>query len=132
MGAGALSMDVQVAAAASDNANRMYIAIGANDNDAGDMAALQAEYEENLAELKISNPSAEIIALNVFRCWTDGTGATEQPKDNIRGAIEAACLAQGVECVDTTNWRDASDTLDGVHNNDSGNAKYATQALALL
>ena len=46
-------MDAQTVAAAADDADLILIALGTNDNDAGDMAALQAEVEENIAELTL-------------------------------------------------------------------------------
>lgn len=131
---GADNMDVQTLAAANDDADVIILALGANDNNAGDMAALQAEATENILELQASNPRARICYLNVLPCWTDGTGATEQAKDNIRAAITAACAATGITCWDshTTPWIVVTDTSDGIHPTAAGTLKIAYQVLARL
>jgi lysophospholipase L1-like esterase len=108
--------------------------LGANDDNAGDMNTLQAEVEENIIELKASNPRASIYYLNILPLWTDVGGGTEQPKENIRHAIEAACTAQSITCWDTyhTPWIVVGDTSDGVHPTAGGHAKIATEVLARL
>lgn len=127
-------MDTQTTAAVNDDARKIIIELGTNDDDAGDMAALQAEYAENLAELKGSNPRATIYAVNVLPRWTDNTGATAVDKSHIRAAIAAACTAQGVTCWDTftTPWITAGDTSDGLHPVASGHTKIANEILARL
>lgn len=119
------NMDAQIVSAKAENANIYILALGRNDNDLGDMVALQAEADENIAELKAARPLANIYYMNVLPTWTDATGVTEVSKTNIRAAIAAACLAQGVTCWDTytTPWITAADTLDGTHPNDDGNVK---------
>jgi lysophospholipase L1-like esterase len=128
------NMDTQTAEAASDNADSIIVALGTNDNDAGDMGALQAEYAENLAELRASNPGATVYAMNVLPRWTDVGGGTPVAKDNIRVAIAAACTAQGVTCWDTYTdpWLVAGDTSDGTHPTAAGAAAIAARVLALL
>lgn len=129
------NMDAQTVASANNNADVIIIALGTNDNNAGNMTALQAEYEENVAELKLSNPRATIYALNVLPCWTDVGGGTEVDKSNIRTAIASACTAQGITCWDTysTPWIDAADTSDGVHpTTTGGHAKIAAKVLERL
>lgn len=128
------NLDAQVTAAATDSANLIIIHIGTNDDNAGDMTALQAEVEENLIELKASNPLATIYVMNVLKRWTAVDGVTEVAKGNIRTAIAAACTAQSVTCWDTytSTWIDAADTSDGLHPNDAGHAKILTQILARL
>jgi lysophospholipase L1-like esterase len=127
-------MDAQTVSSATDNANVIIIALGVNDNNAGDMTALQAEYAENIAELKVSNPNATIYAMNVLPVWMDGGGGTVSDKGNIRTAIAAACTAQGITCWDTftTPWITVADTADGVHPTAAGHAKIATEVLARL
>jgi lysophospholipase L1-like esterase len=123
------NMDAQTVGAATDNADIIIIALGTNDNEAGDMAALQAEYAENIAELKLSNPNATIYAMNVLPRF-DGSART-----NIRAAIAAACAAQGVACWDTTTdpWlTSAADTLDNVHPTAAGHAKIVARVIAKL
>lgn len=128
------NMDAQVVAAASDNASIIILALGTNDNNAGDMAALQAEVEENIIELKGTNPGARIYYFNVLPKWTDALGGTSVDKSNIRTAIAAACTAQSITCWDTytTPWITAADTSDGTHPNASGKAKIVAQVLARL
>lgn len=128
------NMDAQVVAAASDNADVIIIHMGTSDDDAGDMGILQAEVEENIAELKISNPNATIYYMNVLPCWTDAIGGPEIPKGNIRIAIAAACLAQGITCWDTYNvpWIIQAQTSDGIHPTAAGHAAIATEVLARL
>jgi len=129
-------MDSQVVATANDNADAIIIALGTNDLDYGDMASLQAEAEENIAELKLSNPNATIYWMNVLSSWTDITGATERPLNNVRTAIAAACTAQNIICWDTytdpwlTNC--GTDTYDGIHPSPTGNAKIWAKISSLF
>jgi hypothetical protein len=60
------NMDAQTAAAASDDADIIILSLGAVDDNSGDMNALQAEVEENIAELKLSNLHASLYYLNVI------------------------------------------------------------------
>jgi lysophospholipase L1-like esterase len=124
-------MDAQTEAAASDDADIIIIALGAVDDNAGDMVALQAEAEENIAELMLSNPGAAIYFMNVLPLWTDSSGETEQDKSKIRAAIDAACDAQNITCWDTYSspWITVEDTTDGVHPNAVGHTKIANQVL---
>ncbi len=124
-------LDTQTIAAASDDADFIIIALGAVDDNAGDMNALQAEVEENIAELKLSNPRARLYYMNVLPLWTDGSGETEKDMSNVRAAIAAACAAQNITCWDTytTPWITAADTYDGVHPNAAGHFKIAHQVL---
>jgi lysophospholipase L1-like esterase len=128
------NLDGQVAAAASDHAGLIIIHMGTNDNDAGDMGALQAKVESNLATLKSTNPAARIYFANVLPRWTDNSGAEEVDKANIRAAIAAACTAQGVTCWDTYTvpWIDAADTEDGCHPTLAGRYKLANAVVAAL
>lgn len=127
-------MDAQVIEAASDNAQAIIIQFGTNDDNAGNMATLQAEFEENLIELKASNPTATIYVMNVLPRWTNNTIGPEVDKSNIRTAIAAACTAQSVDCWDTysTPWVTQAQTLDGTHPNAAGSAAIAAAILALL
>jgi len=128
------NMDAQVVAAAGDNAGIIIIELGTNDNNAGNMANLQAEAEENIAELKVSNPRAALYWLNVLPRWTDNGGGTPVDKGNIRTAIAAACTAKGITCWDTFTapWITAAQTIDGLHPTAAGHAAIAVQALARL
>lgn len=128
------NMDTQTVAAANDNADAIIIALGTNDDNAGNMATLQAEYEENIAELKVSNPNATIYALNVLPRWTNNTIGPEVDKSNIRAAIAAACTAQGITCWDTYTdpWITQAQTSDGQHPTAAGHAAIAAEVLALL
>lgn len=127
-------MDGQTTASASDNSDIIIIALGTNDNNAGDMTALQAKFESNIAALKISNPAATIYVMNVLPRWTDTGGGTVMDKSNIRAAIAAACTAQSVTCWDTftTPWIVAADTSDGTHPTAAGYVKVKNKVLSLL
>lgn len=127
-------MDSQVAAASADNANIIIMAFGTNDDNGGNMAALQAEIEENIVEIAGTNPLALIYYLNVLPKWTDNTGVTEIDKSNIRTAVAAACAAQSITCWDTYTvpWIDAADTTDGTHPTDGGHGKVKDKIISLL
>jgi len=127
-------MDAQVVSAASDNADIIIIALGTNDDNAGNMATLQAEFEENIAELKTSNTNATIYVMNLLKRWVNNTDGAEVDKSNIRTAIAAACTAQAVTCWDTytTSWIAQSETTDGLHPDATGHAKIAAAVLARL
>lgn len=122
-------MDAQTLAAANDSADIIIIALGTNDDNAGNMTTLQAEAEENIAELKASNPSAAIYWMNVLPRWTNSSGGTVVDKAAIRTAIAAACTAQSITCWDTfdTPWITAGDTSDGLHPTVAGARKIAQQ-----
>lgn len=124
-------LDAQTAAAALDDADFIILALGVVDDNSGDMPALQAEVEENIAKLKLSNPRAKLYYLNVLPVWTDISGATKVDKSNIRTAIAAACIAQNITCWDTYTipWITAADTSDGIHPKASGHTKIANQVL---
>lgn len=127
-------MDAQVTASASDDSNIIIMELGTNDNNAGNMATLQAEVEENITELKVSNPHATIYYMNVLPRWTNNGGLTEVDKGNIRTAIAAACAAKSITCWDTYTapWITAAQTLDGLHPTAAGHAAIAVQVLARL
>jgi lysophospholipase L1-like esterase len=121
------NMDADVVLAAIQDADIIILTLGTNDNNAGDMTALQAEVEENIIELKASNTNATIYYMNVLPRSTD--------KALIRGAIAAACTAQSITCWDTTGWIDPTigvDTSDGLHPNAAGHAKILAQVQARL
>lgn len=124
-------MDAQTLAAANDDADMLIIALGRVDDNNGDMAALQAEVEENVAELKASNPRAAIYYMNVLPSWTDQSGQTEVDLSRIRATIAAACASQNITCWDTyTNpWITPADTIDGTHPNAAGQLKIASRVL---
>jgi len=118
-------MDAQTVSASANYADIFIVFLGTNDNNGGDMAALQSEYEENLLELITAQPLGEIYCVNVLPRWTDSGGGTEVDKSNLRTAIAAACAAQGATCWDTysTPWIEASDTYDGLHTTSPGAEK---------
>jgi lysophospholipase L1-like esterase len=125
-------MDAQTLASANDDADIIVIALGSNDNNDGNMETLQAEYEENIEELRTLNSRATIYAMNVLPRWTDSSGEVEVDKSNIRTAIAAACAAQGVTCWNAYTWITAGQTSDGVHPTAEGSAAIAAQVLVRL
>ena len=124
-------MDAQVVEAANDNADIIVFEMGTNDVTT---TGLQAEVEENIIELKASNPNATLYFMNILPRWTDETGDTEVDKSAFRTAIAAACTAQSITCWDTysTPWITADDTTDGLHPNASGYAKIAAEVLTRI
>jgi lysophospholipase L1-like esterase len=133
-GSGAQKMDAQVVAAAGDKANIIIIELGVNDDNAGNMTTLQAEYEENIAELKASNPSAVIYGLNVLPVWTNNTTGPEIDKSNIRTAISAAGISQAITILNgyTGPGIVQNDTLDGLHLAASGQNKLSSWMLTQI
>jgi YD repeat-containing protein len=67
-------MDTLTIAAATDDADFIILALGTVDDNDDDMNALQEEVEENIAELKLSNPRARLYYMNVLPIWTDESG----------------------------------------------------------
>jgi len=128
------NMDTQTAEAANDNADIIIIALGADDNNAGNMTTLQTTYENDVVALKASNPRATIYAMNVLPQWEDNTTGAEVDKSNIRTAIAAACTSQGITCWDTytSPWIAQNETSDGVHPTAAGHAAIAAEVLARL
>jgi len=124
----------QVAASATDNANIIIIAMGTNDDNAGNMTTLANTFSAGIAALKASNPNANIYVMGVLPRWTDNGGGTVVDKSNIRTAISASCTANGVTYWDTftTPWIDAADTSDGLHPIEAGSVKINTKMVALL
>lgn len=122
---GDADMDAQVVSAASDDADIIIIELGTNDTETGE--ALTTEYQENLLELKASNPRSRIYGMGILP-RTVMTGVVDK---NAR--IATACTNAGVTYWDTTGWIDPStETSDGVHPTAEGHAKIAAQVLARL
>lgn len=125
---GTTNMAAQVTAAATDNADIIIMALGTNDNNAGDMGALQTAVENGIDTLRGTNPSAALYYMNVLpRASGD--------KSLVRAAIVAACAAKSVPCWDTVTdpWIvPATDTSDGLHPNAAGNVKIRDRVLALI
>lgn len=118
-------MDGQTDEAVIDNNEVVIIGLGTNDDNAGDMTALQAKVESNILKLKAGNPNITIYYMNVLPRWTNVGGSVINDKSNIRAAISAACAAQSVECWDTFTdpWILPSDTQDGTHPTIAGGIK---------
>lgn len=118
-------MDGQTDAAVIDNNEVVIIELGTNDDNSGDMVALQAKVESNIIKLKAGNPNITIYYMNVLPRWTNVSGAVINDKSNIRAAISAACAAQSIECWDTFTdpWILPSDTQDGTHPTVAGGVK---------
>jgi hypothetical protein len=129
------NMTAQVSASISDGAAIEIVALGTNDNDAGDMAALQTKVEEELYRLRLLNPHARIYYMNVLPKWENNGAGPEVPKGNIRAAIAAACAnCEQVTCWDTYSdpWILQADTSDGTHPTVAGHRKIADRILSML
>jgi lysophospholipase L1-like esterase len=119
----------QVGQAASDIAHNIIIELGTNDNNSGDMTALQAKIVSQVSILKTSNPQARIFYMNVLPRF-DGVD-----KSNIRIAVTSACATAGITCWDTNTipWITSTDVVaDNLHPNASGYAKITAQVLARI
>lgn len=116
----ASNMATDVATALSDYANLGIFAMGANDDNGGNMTTLQATYEAGITTFATANPSATIYALGIPPIWTDGTGTTPVDKENIRTMEKAACTSLGITYIDLydTPVYDATGTDDGIHPNE--------------
>ncbi|NJD58678.1 MAG: hypothetical protein FIA98_04680 [Anaerolineae bacterium] len=129
------SLESQVSSTVADYAKLMVVALGANDDDEGDMDVLKQEVIDQLYRLRLLNTNARIYYLNVLPCWDDAVAGPEKPKDNIRAAIADACAeSDNVICWDTHTdpWILQSDTSDGVHPTAAGLRKIADRVLALI
>jgi lysophospholipase L1-like esterase len=131
-GDGDMDMDGQTAVTASDNANIIIVALGSNDPDTTD--ALRAEYQENLSEVKTTNPNAQIFGLGVIP--STGNAASRALKNPL---IEQACTNAGATYVSTDNinyggvtFDPAIHTYDGLHPNDIGHLLIANWMLEAL
>jgi hypothetical protein len=127
-------LDTQVVAAAGDEATIIILALGVNDNEGGDMAALQAKVETNILALKTSNPTATLYYMNILPQWTDSGGGTPIDNSLKRAAILAACTAKSITCWDTytTPWITAAQTIDGLHPLALGHSSIVAQILSRL
>ncbi len=124
----------QVAAAANVDATKIFIALGTNDNNAGDMSAMQTLLETQLAVLKADHPNAEIYYLNVLPRWTSTSGETPVDKSHIRATILAACSNVGIPVWDTFEmpWLMPGQSTDGLHPNTAGHVTIALEVLTRL
>lgn len=129
-----VEMAAHVAAAATDNADIIIIEMGVNDDNAGNMAALQAQVEAHLATLKGTNPRATIYWMFLPAYNGSAEGSELSDKANIRTAVAAGCSAQGATYWDTltTPWILPTDTSDGWHPTVSGHRKVAGEILARM
>ena len=129
-----VEMATNVAASATDNADIIIIEMGVNDDNAGDMEALQAQVEAHLVTLKGTNPHAVIYWMFLPAYVSALEGAELSAKDNVRAAVAAGCAAQGVTYWDTmtTPWILPTDTADGWHPTLSGHRKIAGEVVARL
>ncbi len=121
-------MAAQATACATDNADIIIMALGTNDNNAGNMATLQSAVEAGIDTVRGTNPNATVYYMNVL---PRTTGA----KNNIRAAIAAACTAKSVTCWDTVTdpWiNDVTDTIDGLHPNTAGYDKIVSRLLTRI
>jgi lysophospholipase L1-like esterase len=125
---GASNLAAQVTASASDNADIIIMALGTNDDNAGNMATLQAAVESGIDTLRGTNAAATVYYMNVLP-------RTSGDKALVRAAIAAACAAKSVTCWDTVTdaWIDpATDTSDGLHPTAAGYVKIRDRILARI
>lgn len=129
VGAGAVDMAAQVAAAASDTAAKIYVEMGTNDS-ASDPATVRTTYSTQLQALHASNASAVIYAMAPFPRTVDIPANIRTAIAN--GAADALAAGAPVTYVDTSTWiNPATDTIDGLHPNVAGYTKILAQVQAL-
>jgi hypothetical protein len=121
-------MAAQAAATAGDNAHICIMALGTNDDNAGDMIALRAKVEAGIDIVRANNPGVTIEYMNVLPRY-DGVA-----KDNIRAMLVTACANKGVPCWDTVSdpWILQADTSDNLHPTAAGHDKITAQVLERL
>ena len=126
-------MASQAALCANDNAHIIYVALGANDDNAGNMTTLRATYEAGLDALQTSNPDAVINLINVWPVW-EVDKVTPKDKSNIRTMIDTVGMARGLNVLEPFDetWYTGADTSDGVHPSAAGSAIIKAQILARL
>jgi lysophospholipase L1-like esterase len=118
------NMDTQTAAAATDDASIIIIALGTND---ADDAGITAVYQNDINALKASNPHAKIYGMGILDKTTPGA------RINNNTRIQTACSNAGIPYWNTTGWIvPATDTADGTHPNLLGWNKIYPQVIALL
>lgn len=110
-------MAYQVANALNDDATRVIITIGGNDNENGDMAVFKAEIIEQVGILRRANPRAVLYWMNILPQWTNNTTGPEYDHKLLRPTIAEACAELGITCWDTYTdpWITQSQTQDGLH-----------------
>jgi lysophospholipase L1-like esterase len=128
---------IEVGAAAVDRANVAVIVLGANDDNAGNMTTLQAEFEVQLVSFKSTNPDAKIYVIGTLPAWTNNTNGPEVDKSNIRTALHAGATAYGATYVDARTLLLAAGynqtmTSDGTHPVEAGHVLIATTLSPVL
>lgn len=114
-----------VSLAAEDDANFVIIELGTNnDNAAEAQAAILAEMEAQIDNLKASNTNAQIFWVNVLPRFD---GPPYEDKSNVRATIQTGCTAKGVTCLNTYDPPIIvqADTTDNLHLAASGKTKLA-------
>lgn len=126
-------MASQAALCATDNAHIIYVALGANDDNAGNMTTLRATYEAGLDTMQASNPSADMKLINVWPLW-EADKTTPKDKSNIRAMIDAVGTARGLTVLQPFSeaWYTGADTSDGVHPAAAGSALIKTEIITGL
>lgn len=117
--------------AATDDADIIIIALGTNDDNGGNMAAIRATMATGIDDLRVSNSRATIYWLNILPRFD---GPPYEDKSILRPAIAAECAVKGVTCWDTFTdpWVTQAQLPDNLHPNASGHAAIAARVLALL
>lgn len=127
------NMDTQAALCANDKAHTIYVALGTNDDNAGNMTTLRAIYEAGLDTMQASNPGAIIKLINVWPLW-EADKTTPRDKSNIRAMIDAIGTARGLTVLQPFSeaWYTGAETVDGTHTNSAGDALITDQIIAGL
>jgi lysophospholipase L1-like esterase len=117
----------EVAAAASDDADYIFVEIGVNDPGGGSMGA---DFIAGITALKSSNPRAVFYVLEILPVRDNNSN-----HDAKRATIQAACATLGVNYLHTSTWIDpATDCAagDGIHPTYAGHKKITAQIMPLI
>lgn len=127
------NMASQAALCANDRAHAMYIALGTNDDNAGNMTTLRAIYEAGIDTMQSSNPGADIKLINIWPLW-EVDKVTPKDKSNIRAMIDAVGTARGLTVLQPFSeaWYTGAETVDGTHTNSAGDALITDHIIAGL
>jgi len=117
---------------AATNPNIVLMHLGTNDVWNGQSpTAILASYTTLIGQMRANNPNmtvlvAQIIPMNPTNCTTCAQGVVNLDAAIPAWAAALSTAASPIVVVDQwTGFNDATDTVDGVHPNDSGNQKMS-------
>ena len=129
-------MEGQVAAAQREEADVIIVALGTNDPGVTltDLEILGTRFTTYLTRLRRDHPDADIYVMGIL----PGVVAEEAKRSAKQPVLRAAARNRNLPFWDTDDWINGTahgpdaDTIDGLHPNESGQAKILEHILALL